>query len=340
MPAKKEQKQGKRDNFLIALYVIFFACIVLYAVYNNLFIGIAAVVTIIAILVIEARASIASEGVAGSIKEILIALVAALLIWTALVFILGTSSPIDAVASCSMLPTLQRGDLVVLHGISNYSEFTSTNHIPVVSMTQSQFSNFESSINNEFVAFYAYPLNNKSNIATFVEKNETGYEVALYNTACISRFTYMNESYNIYKCQIASQQGDPIQYGYSLVNVTYSGTRVLEIATSSISILNQTITPNYSRPIIVYKTTSQDSFSGDIIHRVYASIDVNGTYYMLTKGDNNQALDIEFANYPPAGQGVVGYVVLDVPVVGYVKLLLSGQLASVPGCNIVTQLPK
>jgi hypothetical protein len=70
-----------------------------------------------------------------------------------------------------------------------------------------------------------------------------------------------------------------------------------------------------------------------VIHRLYAILNVSGQYYFLTKGDNNQALDIEFENYPASKSDVLGYVIADVPVVGYVKLLLSGQVATPAGCN-------
>jgi hypothetical protein len=90
---------------------------------------------------------------------------------------------------------------------------------------------------------------------------------------------------------------------------------------------------NYSNPVVVYKTIQNDSFGGSIIHRLVAAIDVNGTYYFLTKGDNNPALDIEFGNYPAAQSDIVGYKIADVPVLGYVKLLISGQLVTPAGCN-------
>ena len=334
----KRTAPQKRDNILLALYALFFLCVVAYAFYNNALIGLVAVLSIIAILIIEAKTSVASEGFAGSVKEVLLALLAALAIWVVLVLVLGTRSPINAVASCSMLPTLQRGDLVVLHGISNFSAFARENNIPVVNMSANQFSLLQSNIKNEFVSFYAYSPSNKSDIATLLNKGSVGYNISLYNNNCITNLTYLNETDKIYECFVPSQNGSIIKYNYGLINVTYSGASFLEVATSSISILNTTIAPNYTRPIVVYQTTAQDTFTGDIIHRAYAMISSGGNYYFLTKGDNNQALDIQFGNYPSANSAVLGYVVLDVPIVGYVKLLLSGQLAPVAGCDITTQI--
>jgi len=48
--------------------------------------------------------------------ELVIALAVAFGAWLTLQFVLGTASPIDVVTSCSMLPNLERGDLVFLRG--------------------------------------------------------------------------------------------------------------------------------------------------------------------------------------------------------------------------------
>ena len=337
--AKEKSSLQKRSDFIVALYILFFLCVVAYAFYNNSFIGLAALLSIIAIIIMETKASVESEGVFGSVKEILVALIGALAIWVALILFLGTQSPINAVASCSMLPTLQRGDLVVLHGISNFSLFASENRIPTVNLTPSQFAQLEGNINGEFVSFYAYSRSNKSDITDLLSNGETGYGIGLYNNNCISSFTYLGEMNKVYECYVPNQNSSIIKYHFGIENVTYAGANLLEVSTSSISILNTTITPNYTRPIVVYKTSSQDTFSGDIIHRVYAIISSRGNYYFLTKGDNNQALDIQFGNYPSQSSSILGYVVMDVPVVGYVKLLLSGQLAPVAGCNMSTKIP-
>lgn len=50
-------------------------------------------------------------------KEIAVSFAAAVAIWLALGFLLSTSAPLDVVTSCSMVPALQRGDLIVLQGV-------------------------------------------------------------------------------------------------------------------------------------------------------------------------------------------------------------------------------
>jgi hypothetical protein len=317
------------------LYIMLFVLIIaLYAFTSSVAVGVAAIVVFAAILVLEAKESLKGGGMKKGIFEILVAVAAAVIAWYILVLILGTQSPIDAVASCSMLPTLHRGDMVVLRGIGNASEFASSTGIPVINMSMQEFNAMENNISSEFNAFFAYSKSNMSQISE-VAPGAGQYGIGLYNTQCISSYTYLGQSSKIAKCFVPSQNGSAIKYGYSEGSVSISGINQTIIYTSRISASGRNITENYSNPIIVYRATSRDSFSGDIIHRVYAAINVDGRYYFLTKGDNNPALDMEFANYPVNQSDVVGYVILKIPALGYIKLLMSGQLGSVPGCNIL-----
>ncbi|MFH0971265.1 MAG: hypothetical protein V1835_01735 [Candidatus Micrarchaeota archaeon] len=56
------------------------------------------------------------KSVKSSLWELGIALAAALGLWYGLGFVLQTPTPIDVVTSCSMLPFLDRGDLIILQG--------------------------------------------------------------------------------------------------------------------------------------------------------------------------------------------------------------------------------
>ena len=42
---------------------------------------------------------------------------------------------------------------------------------------------------------------------------------------------------------------------------------------------------------------------------------------------------MQFVNYPENGKAVIGYVIADIPVVGYLKLIVSGMFATPAGCN-------
>src|SRR3989344_1525022 len=48
--------------------------------------------------------------------ELLVALVLALGVWTGLELALPNSTPVDVVTSCSMLPNLERGDMIIVQG--------------------------------------------------------------------------------------------------------------------------------------------------------------------------------------------------------------------------------
>jgi hypothetical protein len=231
-----------------------------------------------------------------------------------------------------MLPVLHRGDLVVLSGIENISSFAASKHVPVVNLNSSAFEAMQDNMNSEFLAYFAYFNGNKSKMS-YIIPNDSQYSVGLYNTACISQKQYYGEQSSYAQCFVPSQQNDLIQYAYSIGRLSTENVNFSAVYTSQISVANTTLKENYTNPIIVYQTTSRDSFSGSVIHRLYAILNVSGQYYFLTKGDNNQALDIEFENYPASKSDVLGYVIADVPVVGYVKLLLSGQVATPAGCN-------
>jgi hypothetical protein len=323
----------RSEKGLWILYCVLLLLIIAYALANNIIIGLAILIAVVAIVALELKASISSEGARKSVIDIGVAIGAAIAVFLALTIVLGTSAPIDAVASCSMLPNLHRGDLVVLHGISNFSDFVSSNNITVINMSASEFSRLQNGMHNEFASFFAYSPSNMSQISQIVPESSSNFKVGLYNTACLSQYSYMGDSRLYGSCFAPDQSANPIKYNYSIGSIEINGTEFKSIDTGSITINNITIRPNPKNPIMVYRTTPSDTFSGDIIHRLYAVIRTGNSYYTLTKGDNNQALDIQFANYPANSSDVIGYVVLDIPVAGYLKLILSGQIGSVPGCN-------
>ncbi len=79
-----------------------------------------------------------------------------------------------------------------------------------------------------------------------------------------------------------------IKYNYSIRGIAPYTVKEI-ILTDTSTMRQQHSARKLLNPIIVYSTTTQDPFSGDIIHRLVAVLDVNGTYYTITKGDNNQA---------------------------------------------------
>jgi signal peptidase I len=336
--AVQQKKAASKSNekYIWLLYLLLVISIAAYILYNNIITGAIALALFIIAIVIDVKSGIEEKGAKSGLKDIGIAVGAAIALWIVLILVLGTLSPVDVVASCSMLPNLQRGDLVFLHGISNFTEFAESNHLPIVNITVSQFNSMQRNMGSEFLAFYTY-YSNSSNISYILPEGSSGYHVALFNTECLSTYNYEGENYNYYKCIVKSQSGNLIKYNYSTTNITINSTKFTAIYTSSITIENATIYQNYSNPIIVYKTNASDSFTGDIVHRSYAVIKYGDNYSILTQGDNNQALDIEFENYAPTPNSIIGYVIAKVPYLGYAKLILSGQIGTVAGCNMQLQ---
>lgn len=331
MPRERNElaKKANRQNpYIYILYLLLIALIIAYVETSMAFIGLAALVVMIITIAVEFRTGIKEVGLKKTAAETAIAVVVIIIVlWFLPSVLLGTSSPIDVVVSCSMVPTLHRGDIVLLHGINNMSKFLSSRNIPVVNASAAEYSAMIANISSEELYPYAY---NQSSLAGIVP-SRTGYGIALFNLACILRGEplprcYANASY---------QSKNLISYTASFRNATEGGRNVSIAAVSSISINGISVTENYSNPIIVYKARSATGLNEDIIHRLYAAVRVGSEYYLLTKGDNNAVLDLEGGIYPPNQSEVVGYVIVSIPLLGYPSLIIRGQISQslTEGCN-------
>ena len=312
------------------LYVFLVVVFILYIAYQGVAVlseifGIATFALIIALVVIEVVNGSREEGKVRNIVEILIAIVAVVVIWFALQAVLHTRYPIDAVPSCSMLPALQRGDMILLHGAN-----ASTIHAPQVQVTKAQLQTMLNNINNESLECVAYKASgNRANVSQIVGP---GYSVALFRPG-ITGGTIVPYS---------DQGGNLVRYQCGVANLTFkNGTVLKEAYTSSITIGNTTITGDHNNSIVVYHTIPQDSFYKDgdsyIVHRVYAVINASGEYYYLTKGDNNPGLDMQYFNTPANQSYIEGKVIGRAPYLGFLKLILSGTLNQPAGCNSTLQ---
>lgn len=108
----------------------------------------------------------------------------------------------------------------------------------------------------------------------------------------------------------------------------------LSNCTREIEINGALISENFSNDVIVYIPTYVDGtpYGGDIIHRVFAKIRVDGDYFFLTKGDNNDLFDTS-AFHIIREQDVKGRVLLRIPWIGYLKLFISGSFIDPTGCE-------
>ncbi len=313
--------------FYIALAVVFVLFIALQGVHSlSSILGIILFMLIVVIIALEVTNSLKGEHGIRGIAEMAIAVLAVVVVFFLLRFLLHTSYPIDVVPSCSMLPNLKRGDLITIYGIYNVSQLRA----PIVNVSKSEYAGFQQNISGEFMSCVAYKASNgRAYISQLVEP---GYSIGLYDPA------------NGGEIVNPSSQSGLIRYSCGSEPIRYSnGTTANEAYTKSITINGTTVYENRSNSIIVYATIPQDYFYrlGDsyIVHRAYAIIDSGGNYTILTKGDNNPGLDIQYGNYPISIKQVEGKVLFAVPYVGYLKLVLSNSFVEPSGCNSTVQYP-
>ena len=284
--------------------------------------GIVTFFLIIIAIVLELISGKNEVGYKKSILEIAVAIIVVVVLWYGLKFFLATNSPIDVVPSCSMLPYLHRGDMIFLHGVSSISQIKA----PIIDVTSSQMSMVLSSPDSESLSCVAYITNASG---TYIRQTlAPGYKVGL-----------IEDSNGVYRLVSKQEEsGNVVQYTCGTREVKLSTGQILnEAYTTSITDNNRTIAGDRNNSIVVYGTRPGDLFyeEGDayVVHRVYAILNDSGDYYVLTKGDNNPGLDIQYGNYPPNMSQVQGKVVGVIPYLGYLKLIISGNLVVPQGCN-------
>lgn len=332
MKTARRSKQRAKPVNTIPLYVALVIVFIAYFLFQSTT-GIAVVLgalvffLVIAILVIEVMNGFREVGTKRNIIEIALAVIIVLVIWFVLRLALNTANPLDVVPSCSMLPSLQRGDMILIQG-ANQNNLKA----PIVNVTRSEWDSSFSSVNTESLQCVAYSEEGSSvRLSQFVL---SGYSVGLLKSSSGGTAEIVPPS---------AQNASLVKYSCGTVNVTFeNGTVEKEASTTAITIGNTTINGDRNNSIVVYQTVPQDDFYklGDsyIVHRVYAILNVSGTYYTLTKGDNNPGLDIQYLNAPAnLSQGQVGgKVVAGIPYLGYLKLILSNNFVEPTGCNYTT----
>ncbi len=317
-------KKGKQISTL-PLYALLVVLFILYMFFQAvallaIILGLMLLIVFVLLVIFELVGSIADEGFARSVMELVIAIAAVFVLWYAARIFLHTAYPLDVVPSCSMQPNLNRGDVILLQGVTNITDL----HAPVISVSKASYAQMNSSIDEEFLACVAYNISDGRVLTSQVMK--PGYSLGLYNelTGKIA--------------QQGAQGGNLVQYTCGESEVRFSnGTSATEAYTSAITIAGSTIIGDRNNSVVVYQTTPSDLFYkfGDsyIVHRLYAIMNVSGSYYLLTKGDNNPGLDMEFGNYPAGLDQLQGKAIASVPYLGYVKLIFTQSYTEPAGCN-------
>ncbi len=301
-------------TFVLFLITTFFGIPVLPILF-----GIAIAIEIFAFVAFEVKSGVKHHGWKNEILDTVIALAFAIVLWYGAGFLLNTETPVSGVVSCSMLPNLQRGDFVFVQGaeVNAYDiEMTSSQVESLSGPAKITYGNESKTIPGSIFPYCVSNLGSSmcnqfvQNPSSFVEKK--------------GAFTYRYE-----RCPLTYKDGSQA-YQPCLKSVEFEGTEYLT---------------NYSNDIIIFQPPSHDFYSiiGDIVHRTFFRINVDGEYYYVTRGDNNPFLDIQAYDYrygmvnrPVPEEYLRGKVIGRLPLLGYFKLFISGFFSADSQCD--TQL--
>lgn len=252
------------------------------------------------------------------IIDTVLALVVAVVFWFAISFLLNTDTPISGVVSCSMLPNLQRGDFVIVQG-SDVNAYT-------INMTKQEF---ESILDPTQIIH--------KNQSIMINGSLFSYCVFNRNSQLCNDFVLAPELF--------IESKGPFIFSYSKCPIKMDGKNAYQPCLESVQFKGHNFLTNFSNDVIIYKPKQGDlySFVGDIVHRVFFEINVDGKKYYITRGDNNPILDTQvfdhksgIGNSPVASENVKGKVIFRIPYLGYFKLFISGFFNEDSQCS--TQL--
>jgi len=275
-------------------------------------------VCLIGLVALEFLQGTHEHGLKTEIKETAIALLLAVVVWFGAGFVLQTPSPLNAIVSCSMLPHVQRGDMIVLQG----------------GLISAPHANVSSLVGIETAQIY-----------------EDGQLLAvangsLYGYCALHRADPLCDRFVSNPPSFTERHGE-LLFGYDKCEIVYpkTGARQAGPCVSYLEVGKVKYRENLSNSIVVYQPNRGEYYSrvGDIIHRAFitlTSADDNRTYF-LTKGDNNPVFDIQVydeqsktGNLPVEISRSKGRVILQAPFVGYLKLFISPSAIATPdGCD-------
>jgi signal peptidase I len=301
------------SKLLYAILVLAFAG---YLLSKSVVFGYLVALAILLLVAEEIVRGVAEGGLKSELRETRIAIYFALGLWFGAGFLLQTTSPINAIVSCSMLPAMERGDLVLLHGgeVNAPAVLMSDAEAMMIGKNATvQFGNRSIEVKGSMYAHCVLNRNDRTCaefIATpegFVEKNGP------------LEFRYS-------KCERYFPGSGASNYGPCVTSIYYNGEKV---------------TSGKVGDTVVYAPKSGDLFarSGDIIHRVFLEIETPKTKYYVIKGDNNPVADLQVydsrfgGNSIAEGKQLKGRVLFRIPMLGYFKLFLSGFVEEGESCN-------
>ncbi len=304
-PEVKLMKQLLENKAIYALIILSF---ILFLLTRSSVFSILSVLLVVLLLIGESVVGIAEHGVKKEILEIGLAILAALLIWFGSGFLLSTPAPLNAIVSCSMLPNLERGDLVILQG-------------------------GEPKGTDIYLDSFDY-----TNVSVLVEGvGELDTNISLSQYCGYFPDTITCKTYFLAPEKITEKYG-PLEFKHGWCTVQARGFSGQIPCVKSVVADGKEYPYALSGDTIVYSTLPTDLFSRasgpkEIIHRVVYKVHADGRTYYLTKGDNNDRFDIQFENSPAVPQRISGKVIFRIPYLGYFKLFLFGYFEDPAGCD-------
>ena len=299
-------------------YGAIIACFLLYLISGVWVFGLLVGLGILWVVVLEFAQGTREHGLKDEIKETAIALLLALLVWFGASFVLQTPSPINAIVSCSMLPHIQRGDMVVLSGDRLQAPQEEVASLAGVAGAQVYENDALVATVNGSIYSYCATRQNATLCQRFISSPE--------------RFVEEHGALSIgySKCEILMDKQSDALYGPCAEWLEVNGNRYYE---------------NLSNDIVVYQPEKGEYYArtGDIIHRAFILLNNNedGKTYFLTKGDNNPIFDIQVYDYalnegnrPVELSRSKGRILFGVPYLGFFKLFISPAAIVTPaGCD-------
>jgi len=303
-------------------YLLLLFLFIIYILSKSILIGLLAGALMVAIVLFEFYLGVKEGGLVNELKHTAIAIGIVVVLWFAAGFALQTSNPINAIVSCSMLPSYERGDFVVLGG---------------------------GQINTEDYTF-AGSANAINSSAIVVWKNETlGVQGSLLAyCANGNRDAALCAAFIRSPAEFVEKHG-PIELSYGACKREKADGTELSYATICVRetrFEGKIVSFNPSNDLIVYAPKPNDLYArvGDIVHRARMRINTSDGPIILTKGDNNPIYDLQAYDYatgtgnsPVAANQLKGHVLLRIPYLGNLKLFISPQIladaSALSGCD-------
>jgi signal peptidase I len=301
---------GFKVHAAAALGVLALACLAAYVAFRSSVFGIAFLVFLLGAIAADlflGNAPLGSKKEKRELRklalEIGVTVSVAVAAWAALCVALQTSSPLNVVTSCSMLPVLERGDFVILQGGGVKAPETGVS----LPLSQAFTRNVVMDAREQGKRYYlAY--------STFLN----GFGASGMQAESFANYSFSN-------CVRVPLGGASGAAG------TSAGAGDLEACTSGVEVNGVFFSAANDNDVVVYE--AQPAQYGLIIHRVLAKIKAPDGVFYLTKGDNNLFADQQLGISVVPESAVKGRVIGRIPLLGYFKLLLFMQFDFPEGCD-------